>query len=99
TKANPAEACHSTGSSTVTTIKSQSSSSLRLEIAPELTGHGLPLGKWRAAEQHRADVARARRAWPRQQGLFDITRLVFIDELATSINMVRLRFSLDVRQD
>jgi hypothetical protein len=45
----------------------------------------------RAAEQHRADVARARRRWIRQQGFLDTTRLVFIDETATSINMGRLR--------
>ena len=45
----------------------------------------------RAAEQHRADVARARRQWIRQQGYLDTTRLVFIDETATSTNMVRLR--------
>jgi transposase len=45
----------------------------------------------RAAEQHRADVARARRRWIRQQGYLDTTRLVFIDETAITINMVRLR--------
>src|SRR5437867_8633337 len=45
----------------------------------------------RAAEQHRADVARARRRWIRQQGYLDTTRLVFIDETSTSTNMVRLR--------
>lgn len=45
----------------------------------------------RAAEQHRADVARARRHWIRQQGYLDTTRLVFIDETAVTINMVRLR--------
>jgi len=45
----------------------------------------------RAAEQHRADVARARRRWVRQQGYLDTTRLVFIDETAVTINMVRLR--------
>src|SRR6266540_265449 len=45
----------------------------------------------RAAEQHRADVARARRRWIRQQGFLDTMRLVFIDETATSTNMVRLR--------
>jgi transposase len=44
----------------------------------------------RAAEQHRADVARARRRWIREQGYLDATRLVFIDETATSTNMVRL---------
>jgi transposase len=45
----------------------------------------------RAAEQHRADVARARRRWIRQQGYLDTTRLAFIDETAVTINMVRLR--------
>jgi transposase len=45
----------------------------------------------RAAEQHRADVARARRRWIRQQGFLDTTRLVFIDETAVTTNMVRLR--------
>jgi transposase len=44
----------------------------------------------RAAERQRADVARARRRWIRQQGFLDTTRLVFIDETATSTNMVRL---------
>ena len=37
------------------------------------------------------DVARARRRWIREQGLLDPARLVFIDETATSTNMVRLR--------
>jgi transposase len=45
----------------------------------------------RAAERHRADVARARRRWIRQQGFLDTTRLVFIDETAISTNMVRVR--------
>src|SRR6476659_1445924 len=45
----------------------------------------------RAAEQERADVARARRRWMREQGMFDPARLVFLDETATSTNMVRLR--------
>jgi hypothetical protein len=45
----------------------------------------------RAAEQYRADVVRGRRRWIRQQGFLDTTRLVFIDETATSTNMVRLR--------
>jgi transposase len=44
----------------------------------------------RAAEQQRPDVARARRHWRREQFLFDPARLVFIDETATSTNMVRL---------
>jgi len=36
-------------------------------------------------------VARARRRWMREQGMFDPARLVFIDETATSTNMARLR--------
>jgi transposase len=36
-------------------------------------------------------VARARRRWIREQGLLDPARLVFIDETATTTNMVRLR--------
>src|ERR1700726_4686429 len=45
----------------------------------------------RAAEQARADVARARRRWMREQGMFDPARLVFIDETSTNTAMVRLR--------
>ena len=37
------------------------------------------------------DVARARRRWMREQSMFDPARLVFLDETATSTNMVRLR--------
>src|SRR5882757_3871163 len=44
-----------------------------------------------AAEQKRADVARARRRWMREQSMFDPARLVFIDETCTSTAMVRLR--------
>src|SRR5664279_3146746 len=44
-----------------------------------------------AAEQERADVARARRRWRREQGMFNPAQLVFIDETATSTNMIRLR--------
>ena len=44
-----------------------------------------------AAEQKRADVARARRRWMREQGMFDPARLVFIDETCTNAAMVRLR--------
>lgn len=35
-------------------------------------------------------MKKARRRWMRQQGFFDPARLVFIDETATSTNMVRL---------
>jgi transposase len=44
----------------------------------------------RAAEQKRADVARARRRWVREQGMLDPAHLVFIDETAVATNMVRL---------
>jgi hypothetical protein len=44
-----------------------------------------------AAERQRADVARARRRWIREQGLLDPARLVFIDETAVSTNLTRLR--------
>jgi hypothetical protein len=44
----------------------------------------------RAAEQERADVARARRRWMREQGKFDPARLVFIDETSANTKMVRL---------
>jgi transposase len=54
--------------------------------------HGISFKKksLRAAEQERVDVARARRRWMREQGMFDPARLVFIDE-TTSTYMVRLR--------
>src|SRR4029077_19924954 len=42
-----------------------------------------------AAERQRADVARARRRWMREQGMFDPARLVFIDETAVSTNLAR----------
>jgi transposase len=44
-----------------------------------------------AAERERADVARARRRWIREQGLLDPARLVFLDETAVTTSMVRLR--------
>jgi len=44
----------------------------------------------RAAEQDRADVARARRRWIRQQRWLNSTRLVFLDETAVNTKMVRL---------
>jgi transposase len=57
-----------------------------------LVGITSPLRKsLQAAERERADVARARRRWIREQGMFDPARLVFIDETAVSTNMVRLR--------
>jgi transposase len=43
-----------------------------------------------AAERKRADVARARRRWIREQGFLDPAHLIFIDETAVTTNMVRL---------
>jgi transposase len=42
-----------------------------------------------ASEQERADVARARRRWIREQGLLDPTHLVFLDETAVNTSMTR----------
>ena len=36
-------------------------------------------------------MARARRRWMREQGMFDPARLVFIDETAVGTNLIRLR--------
>lgn len=52
---------------------------------------GSPLKKsLRAAERKRADIARARRRWIREQGFLDPAHLVFIDETAVTTNMLRL---------
>jgi len=54
--------------------------------------HGLSFKKKTlyAAEQKRAEVARARRRWMREQGFFDPAKLVFVDETSTNTMMVRL---------
>ena len=50
-----------------------------------LDRHNITLKKvLQAAERQRADVARARRRWIREQGMLDPARLVFIDETAVS---------------
>src|SRR6187455_1076676 len=68
-------------------IRTSRSSLWRFLVATES-----PLKKsLQAAERERADVARARRRWIREQGMLDPARLVFIDETAVSTNMVRLR--------
>jgi transposase len=43
----------------------------------------------RAAEQNRADVAKARADWVKQQAELDPERLVFLDETWTTTNMAR----------
>ena len=56
-----------------------------------LDRHGITVKKKTlfAEEQKRADCARARRRWQREQGMFDPAHLVFIDETSTSTDMVR----------
>jgi hypothetical protein len=49
-----------------------------------------PFSRARLPEQQRADVARARRRWIREQGTFDAARLVFIDETSANTKMMRL---------
>jgi hypothetical protein len=62
----------------------------RSSVGRFFRGHDLTVKKsLYAAERQRADVARARRRWIREQGLLDPARLVFIAETATSTNMVR----------
>ena len=45
----------------------------------------------RAAEQDRADIAEARRAWRELQPKLNVAKLVFLDETWTKTNMARLR--------
>src|ERR1700694_3941615 len=57
-----------------------------------LDRHGITLKKsLQAAERQRADVARARRRWIREQGMLDSTRLVFIDETAVRTNLTGVK--------
>src|SRR6202158_5769965 len=52
---------------------------------------GSPLKKsLRAAERKRADVARARRRWIREQGFLDPAHLVFLEQTAVTTSMMRL---------
>ena len=52
-----------------------------------------------AAEQKRAEVARARRRRMREQGMLDPARLVFIDETCTNTAMVRRYAAVRVASD
>ena len=77
---------------TVAELRKQRIRTSRSSLWRFLDRHGLTLKKsLQAAERQRADVARARRRWIREQGMLDPARLVFIDETAASTNMVRLR--------
>ena len=77
---------------TVTELRKQRIRTSRSSLWRFLDRHGITFKKsLQAAERQRADVARARRRWIREQGMLDRARLVFIDETAASTNMVRLR--------
>ncbi len=77
---------------TVTALRKRRIKTSRSSLWRFLDRHGITLKKsLQAAERQRADVARARRRWIREQGMLDPARLVFIDETAVSTNMVRLR--------
>ena len=56
-----------------------------------LQRHKISVKKKSAGGGARAGGRGARRRWMREQGMFDPARLVFLDETATSTNMVRLR--------
>src|ERR1700686_678968 len=56
-----------------------------------LNRHNITVKSLQAAERQRADVARDRRRWIREQGMLDPARLVFLDETAVSTNLARLR--------
>ena len=75
----------------VSALRKQRIPASRSALSRFFARHGITFKKsLRAAERKRADVARARRRWIREQGLLDTTRLVFIDETAVTTKMVRL---------
>jgi len=72
----------------VSILRKRRISASRSALSRFFARHGITFKKSLRAE--RADVARARRRWIREQGWLDTTRLVFIDETAVTTNMVRL---------
>ena len=75
----------------VSVLRKRRVSASRSALSRFFARHGITFKKnLRAAERQRADVARARRRWIREQGWLDTARLVFIDETAIITNMVRL---------
>ena len=75
----------------VSMLRKRRISASRSALSRFFARHGITFKKsLRAEERKRADVARARRRWIREQGWLDTTRLVFIDETAVTTNMVRL---------
>jgi transposase len=78
---------------TVATLRKRRIRTSRSSLWRFLNRHGITVKKsLQAAERQRADVARARRRWIREQGMLDSTRLVFIDETAVSTNLARVRW-------
>ena len=75
----------------VSILRKRRISASRSALSRFFARHGITFKKsLRAEERKRADVARARRRWIREQGWLDTSRLVFIDETAITTNMVRL---------
>lgn len=75
----------------VSALRKRRISASRSALSRFFARHGITFKKsLRAEERKRADVARARRRWIREQGWLDTARLVFIDETAITTNMVRL---------
>jgi hypothetical protein len=78
----------------VSVLRKRRISASRSALSRFFARHGITFKKsLRAEERKRADVARARRRWIREQGWLDTARLVFIDETAVTTNMVRLNGS------
>jgi transposase len=74
----------------VSILRKRRISASRSALSRFFARHGITFKKsLRADERKRADVARARQRWIREQGWLDTTRLVFIDETAITTNMVR----------
>ena len=77
---------------TVAVLRKQRIRTRRSSLWRFLDRHNITLKKsLQAAERQRADVARARRRWIREQGMLDPARLVFLDETTVSTNLARLR--------
>ena len=75
---------------TVAELRKQRIKTSRSALWRFLERHDISFKKnLRAAEQQRADVARARRHWIRQQALLDSSSLVFIDETWVNTTMAR----------
>ena len=69
----------------VSILRKRRISASRSALSRFFARHGITFKKsLRATERKRADVARARRRWIREQGWLDTTRLVFLDETAAT---------------